>query len=106
MICFPVADKNPLAGIYSAIARRRMDFTPGQGWYMDEALSVGEAVRGYTLMPAIGSGTDNVLGSITPGKFADIVVLDKNIFTLDTQSIPSTAVDMTIFNGKIVYERR
>ncbi len=102
----PVADKNPLAGIYSAVARRRMDFTPRQGWHMHEAISIAEAVKGYTLMPAIGSRMDHMVGSLSPGKFADIVVLDKDIYTLDAESIPSTTVDITIFNGKIVYDRR
>lgn len=101
----PVADKNPLAGIYSAVARRRMDFTPEKGWHMEQALSVDEAVRGYTLFPAVGSKTDTLLGSITPGKLADIVVLDRNIYTADIKTIPSAKIDMTIFNGKIVHDR-
>ncbi len=102
----PVSDKNPLAGIYSAVTRRRMDFTPEKGWYMDEAILVEEAVRGYTLIPAIGSGAGNLLGSLVSGKFADIVVLDQDIFTLDKKLIPSASVDITIFNGKVVYDRR
>ena len=101
----PVADPNPLAGIYSAVTRRRMDYTPDQGWYMDQALSVAEAVRGYTLSPARGSGTEATLGSLTPGKFADIVVLDRDIFQIDPKMIQKAKVDLTVFNGNIVHDQ-
>ena len=101
----PVADKNPMAGIYSAVARRRMDFTPEQGWHMEQALSVDEAVKGYTWFPAVGSGTSEKLGSVTPGKLADMVVLEKDIFSIDVSQIPAVKVDLTMFNGKVVYDR-
>lgn len=101
----PVADKNPLAGIYSAVTRKRMDFTPKQGWHMEQALSVEAAVKGYTFNPAVGSRTDVLLGSVTPGKYADMVVLEKDIFTIDVNQIPAVRVDFTLLNGNIVYER-
>lgn len=102
----PVADPNPLAGIYSAVTRRRMDFTPKGGWYMEEALDIDDAVRGYTINAAIGSKTDHVLGSITPGKFADMVVLNQDIYRIDPRLIAQTQVELTLFNGKIVYDRQ
>ncbi len=101
----PVADPNPLAGIYSAVTRRRMDRTPSEGWYMEQALSVEEAVSGYTITPAEASGCGRSLGSITPGKLADIIVLDRDIFTVDPLEIAGARVDMTLFDGRIVYER-
>ena len=101
----PVADPNPLAGIYSAVTRKRMDKTPEKGWYREQALSVEEAVKGYTITPAVASGTGEQLGSITKGKLADLIVLDQNIFKIDPDNIPDTRVDLTLFDGKIVYER-
>jgi len=101
----PVADPNPFAGIYSAVTRKRMDNTPEQGWYMEQALDVHEAVRAYTLTPAQVSGCGNILGSISQGKLADMVVADQNIFKVSPDKIAGTKIDMTIFNGKIVYER-
>jgi len=102
----PVADPNPLAGIYSAVTRRRMDFTPKEGWHMKEALDIDEAVKGYTINPAIGSKTDHILGSITPGKFADLIVLDQDIYRIDPEFIAQTQIEITFFNGKIVYDKR
>ncbi|WP_457552942.1 amidohydrolase [Desulfobacula sp.] len=101
----PVADPNPLAGIYSAVTRKRMDKTPEQGWYMDQALSVEEAVKGYTSTPAVTSGRGRDLGSISKGKLADMVVLDQDIFKIDPDDIADTRVDITLFDGRIVYER-
>ncbi len=100
----PVADPNPFAGIYSAVTRKRMNNTPEQGWYMEQALDVDEAVRAYTLTPAQVSGCGHILGSISPGKLADMVVADQNIFEILPEKIAGTKIGMTIFNGKIVYE--
>jgi predicted amidohydrolase YtcJ len=100
----PVADPNPFAGIYSAVTRKRMNKTPVQGWYPEQALGVAEAVRAYTLTPAQTSGCGQILGSITPGKLADLVVADQNIFEISPESIAETKICMTIFDGKIVYE--
>ena len=101
----PVADPNPLAGIYSAVTRKRMDKTPEQGWYMEQALSVEEAVKGYTITPALVSGTGDRLGSISKGKLADMIVLDQDIFKIDPDGIADTQVDITLFDGRIVHER-
>lgn len=101
----PVADPNPFAGIYSAVTRKRMDKTPEQGWYMDQAIGVHEAVTGYTLTPAVVSGNSHILGSISQGKLADLVVTDQDIFNIPHEEIAGTKVDLTVFNGKLVYER-
>ncbi|WP_299981013.1 amidohydrolase [Desulfobacula sp.] len=101
----PVADPNPLAGIYSAVTRKRMNKTPEKGWYVEQALSVEEAVKGYTITPAVASGTGDCLGSISKGKIADIIVLDQDIFKIDPDGIADTKVDITLFDGRIVHER-
>ena len=101
----PVADPNPLAGIYSAVKRKRMNHTPENGWYVEQALSVEEAVKGYTITPAVASGTGDSLGSISTGKLADMIVLDQDIFEIDPEWIANTRVDFTLFNGRIVHER-
>ncbi|MCG8617403.1 MAG: amidohydrolase [Desulfobacterales bacterium] len=99
----PVADPNPLAGIFSAVARQRMDRTPEGGWYPEQAVSVEDAVRAYTISPAVMSGMGDISGSVIPGKRADLVVLDRNIFDIPVAGIPDAGVDMTIFDGEIVY---
>lgn len=99
----PVASPNPFWGIHAAVTRQRRDGTPAGGWYPEERLTVPEAVAGYTLGPAYASGQLGRLGSITPGKLADLVVLDRDIFTVPLSEIADTRPVMTIFDGAIVY---
>jgi hypothetical protein len=99
----PVASPNPFWGIHAAVTRQRRDGTPAGGWYPEERLSVAEAVAGYTLGPAYASGQLDRLGSITPGKLADLVVLDQDIFAVPTQEIAATQPVLTIFDGEIAY---
>jgi len=101
----PVADPNPLWGIHAAVARQRRDGTPPGGWYPEQRLTVAEAVWGFTMGPALASGQQDKLGSITPGKLADLIVLDRDIFTLEPMEIAQTQVVMTIFDGRVVYQK-
>ncbi len=101
----PVTNPNPMAGIYSAVTRKKMDHTSKNGWYIDQALSVEQAVKGYTITPALASGCGDRVGSISMDKLADMIVLDQDIFNIDPDAILDTQVDMTIFDGRIVYER-
>lgn len=99
----PVADPNPLWGIHAAVTRQMRDGTPVGGWYPDQRLSVTEAVWGFTIGAARVSGREAELGSLTPGKLADLVVLDRNIFEIDPMEIAQAQVAMTIFDGQIVF---
>jgi predicted amidohydrolase YtcJ len=100
----PVADPNPFSGIYSAVTRKRMNKTPEKGWYPDQCLTVDQAVKGYTLTPAMAAGEGEFLGSLAAGKLADLIVTDRNIFMIDPDDIAAARVKLTLFNGKIVYE--
>jgi hypothetical protein len=99
----PVADPSPLAGIHAAVTRQRADRTPKDGWYSDQTVAVDEAVRAYTCTPAIASGVGDTLGSLAPGKKADIIVLDRDIYSIPPMEIIEANVDMTIFDGRVVY---
>ena len=101
----PVSDYKPLRGIHAAVTRRRSDGSPDGGWYPAQGITVTDAVRAYTIEPALRTGRDADLGSISPGKLADIVVLDKDIYNIDPMAIQETKIDFTIFNGQVVYER-
>ena len=101
----PVCDPSPLVGIHAAVTRQRRDGTPEGGWYPDQRISVEQAVRGYTTVPAEFYGRSQELGSLLPGKRADMIVLDHNIFEENPMKIHDTQVDITIFDGKIVYQR-
>ena len=77
---------------------------PAGGWYAAERLTVAEAIEGYTLGPARLSGKADRLGSITPGKYADLVVLSENLFEIEPAAIPNVTVWLTAFDGRVVYE--
>ena len=101
----PVCDPSPLVGIHAAVTRQRPDGTPEGGWYPDQRISVEQAVRGYTTAPTAFYGRSQDLGTISPGKWADMIVLDRNIFDVNPLEIHDTKVDMTLFDGKVVYRR-
>jgi predicted amidohydrolase YtcJ len=101
----PVADPNPLWGIHAAVTRQRRDGTPPGGWYPGQRLTVAEAVWGFTLGPALATGRQNELGSISPGKRADLVVLDRDIFAVEPGEIAQAQVVMTVLDGEVVYQQ-
>ena len=101
----PVSDPSPLVGIHAAVTRQRRDGTPAGGWYPEQRVTVEEAVRAYTLTPARFYGRARELGSLVPGKYADLIVLDRDIFSVDPLEIIDTRVDMTVFDGRIVHWR-
>ena len=101
----PFASLNPLLGIQAAVLRQDRKGEPEGGWYPEERLTVAEAVRGYTLEAAYAVGLEGVLGSITPGKLADMVILSRDIFTIPPEEISDIQVDYTICDGRVVYRR-
>jgi len=102
----PVEPLDVLKGIHAAASRCRADGSPEpRGWHSEQRLSVVEAVHAYTLGAAYAAGEEKERGSITPGKLADLVVLSDDIFELKPASILDTRVDMTFFDGSLVYQR-
>ena len=82
-----------------------MSGKPEGGWIPEERLPVAEAVRLFTKYPAYGSYSEGVNGTVEPGKNADFVVLNEDIYSADPDRIKDIKVDMTILAGKTVYER-
>jgi predicted amidohydrolase YtcJ len=99
----PVASPNPFWGIHAAVTRQHRDGVPAGGWYPAQRLTLAEAVWGYTLGPAYASGQVAHQGSLTPGKLADLIVLDRDIFAIPPEEIPDTRIWLTVFDGQIVY---
>jgi hypothetical protein len=99
----PVCDPSPLVGIHAAVTRQRRDGTPQGGWYPEQRIRVEDAVRGYTTAPAAFYGQSRKMGTLTPGKKADMIVLDRDIFEVDPMEIADARVEMTIFDGRIVF---
>lgn len=100
-----VAPMEPLLGIYGAVTRRTLDGKRPQGWVPEQKISVAEALRAYTLGSAYASFDEKGKGSLEVGKLADLVVLSADIFKIDPGQIDKAKVVLTIFDGKVIYER-
>jgi predicted amidohydrolase YtcJ len=102
----PVEPYPPLIGIHAAVTRRRADGTPGPaGWQGGQRLSLVEAIDAYTRWPAYAAGEEAYRGTMTPGKVADLVLLDRDLFSIDPMSIPEVVIAMTVLNGKVVWRQ-
>jgi predicted amidohydrolase YtcJ len=100
-----VAPMNALMGIYAAATRRTLDGKHPGGWIPEQKITVAEAIRAYTMGSAYASFDEKTKGSIEPGKVADIAVLSMDILTVRAEEIANARVVMTVFDGRIVYER-
>ena len=96
---------NPMLGLYAAVTREFPEGGPEGGWFPDEKITLEQAIEFYTLGSAYAEFQENVKGSISEGKFADIVILEKNLFEIPPKEILTTKVDMTILGGKVVFKR-
>jgi predicted amidohydrolase YtcJ len=102
----PVEPFAPLVGIHAAVTRRRSDGSPGDdGWQGQERVTLAEAIDAYTYGPAYAAGEERYRGGIAPGKVADLILLRRNLFARETMEILETSVDMTVFDGRIVWRR-
>ena len=98
----PVMDPNPMNGLYCAVARRTLS---GQEIGVDMAISLREAVRCYTINGAYASFEEEIKGSIEIGKLADMVVISGDLFDTPINKILKLKIDLTMIDGKVVYER-
>jgi len=86
----------PLENIALAVER---------AWHPEEALSTEEAIDAYTLNPAFSSYEESRKGTISEGKFADLIVLSRDILSASVAQIRDTAVDVTFLAGRAIYRR-
>ena len=100
-----VATIDPLWGIYAAVTRRTLDDKNPGGWIPAQKITVDEALRAYTLGNAYGVFRERELGSLAPGKLADIAVIDHDLLTMPPESLATARVATTIAGGKVVYRR-
>lgn len=98
----PVETPSVLAGLYAAVGRRR----PGQpeAWYPGQALDIAAAVAAYTTGAAFASGTEQQTGTLAAGKWADLVVLDRDPFSAPAEELLRTSVVTTVIGGELVYD--
>ena len=102
---FPVEPANPMFGLYAAVTRRDHGGEPSGGWYADQALSIAEALRLFTLDAAYAAHQESQLGSLQAGKRADFILLDRDIMTMPPDRVYEVEVLETWVDGKRVYRR-
>ena len=98
----PVEDVDPIASYYATVTRKDKD---GKVFYGDQKMSRIEALRSYTLMNAYAAFEEDLKGSLSLGKLADITVLTKDITTVPEEEITTAKVSYTIVGGRVVYTR-
>lgn len=97
-----VAPATPLEGIYAAVTRRTIDDKNPDGWVPAQKITVEEALRAYTTGGAYASFDESRKGSLTAGKLADLVLIDRNLFEIPPEQIRDAKVLTTLVGGKIV----
>ena len=98
----PVEPIDAIASYYASVSRMMVN---GEKFYPEHVMTREEALQSYTLNNAIAAFEEDIKGTLTPGKLADIVVLSQDILTVAEEEIPNTQVDLTIVGGKIKYAR-
>ena len=98
----PVEPINAIASYYASVSRM---MRTGEKFHPEQAMTREEALRSYTINNAYMAFEEDIKGSLTPGKLADIVVLSQDILTVPEEEIPDTEVDMTFVGGKLAYAR-
>ena len=102
---FPVEDANPMLGFYAAITRQDSAGNPPGGWTPRQRMTREDALASFTRQAAFAASAEALTGSIEPGKLADMLVLSHDIMRISPREILTTAVQMTIVGGEVVYQR-
>ena len=100
----PVERIDPLPGIHAAVTRRRADGRPGpDGWYPEQRLTLQETIHAFTAAAALTSGQEAWLGTIAPGKLADLTIYDRDLFAIPAEELLETKVVGTVVDGIFRY---
>jgi len=97
---FPVEHVSPFYTFYAAVARQDLKGYPENGYQMENALTREETLKGMTIWAAYSNFEEDEKGSIEVGKFADFIILDKNIIEVDASEIPNIKVVKTFVDGE------
>ncbi len=103
---FPVEQVNPLISFHASIARQDANDWPAGGWFPEQRMTREEALRSMTLWPAYAAFQEKEMGSLTPGKYADFVLLDQDIMRIPAELVLKTRVIATYVGGKEVYRAK
>ena len=100
-----VAEMEPLIGIYTAVTRKGLDGKPQGGWVPEQTIDLETAIRGYTINGAYANFAEQNRGSITPGKYADLVMLSDDLFKIPPDKIKDAKVEWTMVAGREVWKK-
>ncbi len=97
---------DPIRGIHVAVNRRDPSGFPAEGWVPGEKISIYEAMKAYTSMGAFSSFEENKKGMLKPGYLADVIVFSQDLFTIPSMEIHRTKIDLTLVDGRKIFERK
>jgi hypothetical protein len=100
----PVETLDVFAGLHAAVTRRDADGEPQSGWHREQRVGVRDAVAAYTTGPAYASGQEKSLGSLAAGRYADLIVVDRDPFTVSSAALRETRVLGTMIEGIWVWQ--
>lgn len=103
---FPVESPNPFFGIHAAVTRQDAAGQPIAGWYPEQEMSLKEAFRCFTLDAAYAGHQENAVGSLETGKWADFIVIDRDLFRMSPYDIYKTGVLETWVAGRPVFQKK
>ena len=100
----PIETASVLEGLRSARLRQNPHGLPEGGWHAEQSMELGPALHAYTAGAAAAAGQRATLGSLTPGKRADLIALDQDPLTSPPESLPELSIDATMLNGHWVFD--
>jgi len=103
---FPVEEPNPFLGFYASITRQDAEGRPPGGWMPDQKMTREEALESWTYAGAYAAFEEHLRGTLEPGKYADFIVVDRDIMTIPAKEILSARVKMHFIAGRLVHEER
>jgi len=102
---FPIESPNPLQGIHAAVTRQDMQDVPSGGWHKEQAMTLTEAFRCFTLDAAWAAHQEQSAGSLEKGKWADFIITDRDLFKAPASEIGKIGVLETWVGGKQVFRK-
>jgi hypothetical protein len=101
---WPVVTLNPWPGVQNAVTRQTTEGDPPGGFVPKERISLEDAIKAYTLGAAFAGHREKTEGSLEPGKLADLIVIQQDLFKIEPSEIAKTEVLLTMVGGKVVYQ--